>query len=463
MDWDLVVVGGGSAGYAGARTAAALGLKTAVVDSAEELGGLCILRGCMPSKALLSSANRMLAVRTAGSLGVRAREPEADVAAMVARKRHLIAQFADYRREQLEKGPFELIRGRARLLGPHEIEVGLREGGFRRIHARSILLATGSRPAPPPIPGLRDCRPLTSDEVLDATSLPKSVAVLGAGPVSLELAHYMQALGVAVTIIQRSPQFLRGVDADLAAEVEAAYRERGMAVFTGTELMRIEGTRGDCQVWFRHAGGEGRVGSEAVFDGLGRAPALDGLGIEEAGLERSGKGLHVGPNQATSVPHIFAAGDCAGPYEIVHIAIQQAEVAARNAARILGGREAVEQTDYRLRLYAVFTEPQVAVVGLAEDEAREAGKAVAVARYPFNDHGKSLVLGDTRGFVKLLANPETREILGGAVVGPHASDLIHEIVVAMGFRATAGQLAALPHYHPTLSEIWSYPAEELAG
>jgi pyruvate/2-oxoglutarate dehydrogenase complex dihydrolipoamide dehydrogenase (E3) component len=168
--------------------------------------------------------------------------------------------------------------------------------------------------------------------------------------------------------------------------------------------------------------------------------------------------------QQTSQPHIFAAGDVCGPFEVVHIAIQQGEVAARNAARLLaGGPEPLEQMDYRLKLFAVFSDPEVAVVGQGEAELRGQGVAFRAASYPFADHGKSLCMGETDGFVKLLAATGTGEILGGACVGPHAAELIHEIVVAMRFRATAAQLASTPHYHPTLSEIWTYPAEELAG
>jgi pyruvate/2-oxoglutarate dehydrogenase complex dihydrolipoamide dehydrogenase (E3) component len=168
--------------------------------------------------------------------------------------------------------------------------------------------------------------------------------------------------------------------------------------------------------------------------------------------------------QSTSAPHIFAAGDVCGPFEIVHLAITQGEIAARNAARLLRDEPAdsFEEMDYRLALFGVFTEPQVAAVGLSETSAKKQGIPVLTASYPFDDHGKSLVMGETHGSVKLLADPATGEILGGAVTGPHATDLIHEIVVAMAFHATAAQLAAIPHYHPTLSEIWTYPADDLA-
>jgi pyruvate/2-oxoglutarate dehydrogenase complex dihydrolipoamide dehydrogenase (E3) component len=173
--------------------------------------------------------------------------------------------------------------------------------------------------------------------------------------------------------------------------------------------------------------------------------------------------IDVRPTQQTTQPHIFAAGDVAGPYEIVHIAIQQAEIATRNAARVIAGNgNDLEHVDYRLKLYAIFSDPEVAVCGSSEGELRDAKIPFRVAKYPFNDHGKSMCIGETDGFVKLMASEENGEILGGAVVGPHAAELIHEIIVAMRFRATAKQLAETPHYHPTLSEIWMYPAEELA-
>ena len=204
--------------------------------------------------------------------------------------------------------------------------------------------------------------------------------------------------------------------------------------------------------------------AQEIVYALGREPNAAPVEPAKAGvpLQKWG-GVHAGPAQQTATPHIFAAGDVCGPYEVVHIAIQQGEVAARNAARLLrGGGEKLEEMDYTLKLFAVFTEPQVASVGLTTCEARELGYQFMEAHYAFGDHGKAMVHGATEGFVKLLAAGPERKIIGGAVIGPEASELIHEIVVAMRFGATAAQLAAIPHYHPTLSEIWTYPADALA-
>jgi pyruvate/2-oxoglutarate dehydrogenase complex dihydrolipoamide dehydrogenase (E3) component len=262
-----------------------------------------------------------------------------------------------------------------------------------------------------------------------------------------------------VTLIQRSGQLLKGSDADVASALEQGLRERGVKIFTNTRLTGAQRAGEKKRIAFEHGGKPITVEADQVLHALGRSPNTRGLGLETAGVDLAA----MQPTQQTTEPHIFAAGDVSGPFEVVHIAIQQGEVAARNAARLVAASaEALEEIDYRLKLYAIFSDPEVAIVGQTEGELRAAGAEFRVATYPFHDHGKSLVMGETDGFVKLIAAPGG-EILGGACVGPHAAELIHEIVVAMRFRATAAQLAATPHYHPTLSEIWTYPAEELAG
>lgn len=465
MDYDFAVIGGGSAGYAAARTAAAEGLRTVVIDGGAEVGGLCILRGCMPSKTLIESANRNLTLHRAAEFGLRASGLKVHAPEIIARKRRLIGEFADYRREQLAGGRFDFIRARARFEDAHTLRLEWPGEEPRTITARSALVATGSVVQTPPVPGLAECDVLTSDDALDLEVLPESLIVLGAGPVALEMAHYFAALGVRVTVVQRGPQLLTGTDADVAAALEEALRARGIAIFTGTRIQDIERTVAGRRVIFECAGSRHTIEATQILNALGRRPHLEGLGLAAAGIEAPQGRIAINAHQQTSQPHVFAAGDCCGPYEIVHIAIQQGEIAARNAARTLRGESdaALEAADYRLRVFVVFTEPQVATVGMNEADATASGRAFRTASYPFNDHGKSVVMGETHGFVKLLADAETGEILGGSVVGPHAGDLIHEIVVAMAFRATAAQLAAVPHYHPTLSEIWTYPAEELAG
>jgi pyruvate/2-oxoglutarate dehydrogenase complex dihydrolipoamide dehydrogenase (E3) component len=464
MNYDFLIIGGGSAGYAAARTAASLGLNTCVVDGAEELGGLCILRGCMPSKTILESASRFSTLRRAREFGLRADGLEVRGDEILARKRRLVGEFAAYRREQLESGKFTLVRGTAAFVDAKTAGVKLRDGGTLRISAGAFLIATGSDVGELPLASLKEIGCWTSDEVLESAEIPSSILVLGGGATAVEFATYYAGLGRDVTILQRSGQLLKGTDADVAEALASGLRAKGVHVFTGTRLVGAEPAGKLKRVIFEHAGERKTVEAERILHSLGRSPNLRGLGLDAAGVELIKGGLAMKMTQQTSEAHIFAAGDVAGPFEVVHIAIQQGELAARNAARVLaGGSGALEEMDYRLKLHAIFSDPEVAVVGQSESELREGGVEFRTARYPFNDHGKSLCMGETDGFVKLIAAPGAGEILGGACVGPHAAELIHEIVVAMRFRATAAQLASTPHYHPTLSEIWTYPAEELAG
>lgn len=463
-EFDFVVVGGGSAGYAAARTAADEGLRTAVIDGSDELGGLCILRGCMPSKTLIESANRLQEMREAPEFGLRARDVGFDGTKIIERKRRLISEFAKYRAEQLESGKFELIRGHARFNSPDEAVVRLRGGGEQTLRAKSILVATGSVIRHPGIPGLAEAQPLTSDDVLDNEHPPKSLLVLGAGPVALEMAHYHRALGAEVTVVQRSKHILSSMDYDIADAVQRGMERHGTKFVTGCRIVGAGTSSRGKWVRVAHHDREETLEADEILLALGRDPATAGLDLAAAGLDIApGHPLATSDTQQTAVPTIFGAGDVTGKLEIVHIAIEQGEIAARNAARLLRGDDQLETIDYRLRLFAVFTQPETAMVGLTEREAAELGLDFAAATYPFDDHGKSMVHGKTDGFVKLIANRQTGELLGGAVVGPHASELIHEVVVALRYHATAAQFLKIPHYHPTLSEIWTYPAEELAG
>ena len=453
-----MVIGGGSGGYAAARTAVSLGLSTVVIEGGEEVGGLCILRGCMPSKTLIESANRYRTLRHAGEFGLSAEKIGFDAVEIIARKKRLIAEFADYRKGQLEDGRFDFIRGHAEFLDPHSLRVSLMDGGEQTISLKTGCIATGSVINRPSVPGIESC--LISDDLLEMTTIPVSAVVLGGGPVALEMAHYLESLGTKVTILQRNTQLLTGSDRDVADALAEAFRKRGMEVLCGTRLLRIEKTEDHFSVFFEHGNGDQRIEADLVLNALGRRPHLSGLGLEKAGVALEGPAICTDLEQRTTARHLFAAGDCCGPYEVVHIAITQGEMAAKNAATLLkGGTPLV--IDYRLKLFAAFTEPQMASCGMTEHEAREMGLQVIAASYPFADHGKSIVKGETDGFVKLIADASDGRILGGAVVGPEGSELIHEIVVAMAFNATAGQLALVPHYHPTLSEIWTYPAEDL--
>lgn len=463
FDFDFVVIGGGSGGYAAARTAHSLGLKVAVVDGAEELGGLCILRGCMPSKTLIESADRNLSIRRAGEFGLKAQALGADIRAIRDRKRVLIADFAGYRQGQLQDGRFTLHRGYASFVDAHTIAIAPRDGAESfQIRSRTFCIATGSVATVPPIPGLKETGFWTSDDVLDAESLPESFAVLGGGAIALELAHYLEGVGRKVTVIQRNSQFLTGLDPECSRAIEAAYTHRGMTCHLGTSIHRVSVVGGRKHIEYRQGDQERSVTVDEILLAMGRSPATEGLNLEAAHVSLNKKKVVVQPTLQSTQPHIFAAGDVCSPLDVVHVAIQQGEIAARNAHRLIQVKAVDEEIDYCLLLFGVFSHPQVAAVGAHEEELKKKGVPYVSGSYPFNDHGKSMCMGETEGFVKMLAHRETGEILGATCTGPQATEIIHEVVIAMHYRSKVQDFLAIPHYHPTLSEIWTYPAEECA-
>jgi len=467
FDFDVAVIGGGSGGYAAARTAAGAGLKTVVIEGGRKVGGLCILRGCMPTKALLYAAEVKHLAEHAGTWGVRAGSVSFDFAEVMARKNAQIKDFADFRVQQLNNKRFKFIRANATFLDSHTLRLdraGLRVSLDTRkripatLTARHFIIATGSSVAPWPLPQLDDVGCITSDDAVALKKLPKSLIILGGGAIACEFAQFFARFGVKVTIIQRSEHILKEFDADAGTEIEKVFRREGIQVFTGTKLLNARRKGKLKTVSFEHGGKTVSAAAEEILFALGRAPNTGSLGLGNAGVQTKNGRVITNGKMQTSAPHIYAAGDCTGPHEIVHIAIQQGETAVHNIVK----PKLPCKMDYRLLISVVFTEPQVAFVGLTEKEAVTRKIPFLAASYPFNDHGKSLIMEAKDGFVKLLANPKTGEILGGACVGPLGGELIHEIVAAMAKRMTVHELAAMPHYHPTLAEIWTYPAEELA-
>ncbi len=327
-----------------------------------------------------------------------------------------------------------------------------------RITAKYFVIATGSTVVPGSLCQSGDLECLTSDTALSLKKLPKSMIVLGGGPTACEFAQFFSRFGVRVTQIQRSPHVLGDFDSDGTTVMENVFRREGIKVFTGTKLIDAKRKGKNKMIFFEYNGKKTSATAEEVLFALGRVPNTAPLDLPKAGVKTTDHG-NVIANQfmQTSAPHIFTAGDCTGPHEIVHIAIHQGEVSGRNIVKPKSSR-----TDYRPLVSVVFTEPQLAYAGLTEKEAKARKIPYVAASHPFSDHGKSLIMNALDGFVKLLANPKTGEIIGGQCTGPQGGELIHVVVAAMAKRMTVHEFAVMPHYHPTLAEIWTYPAEELA-
>jgi len=453
MDYDVIIIGGGSAGYSAADTAQSAGAKVAILDPGP-LGGLCILRGCMPSKAILRSSEVMALTARTQEFGLAPAATTANLSAIIDRKNRLIGEFADYRIGQLKNPRFDLIQEKGFFNSPHEIQVG-----SRKLSAKNFIIATGSVIADFPIPGLKEAGFITSDHALEMREMPESMIVLGAGPVATELAQFFCRIGVKVSLIQRSGHIFSSSDEDLARPVEAQLREEGMDVYTGTQLSQFTRDGNLTTAHFTHEGQEKTVSAQTVLQALGRRANTDGLNLEAAGVDLDKGKIKVDLEMRTSQNHIFAVGDVNGVHEVVHTAIWQGEIAAQNAVMT---NQPPSQFDDRLKTNITFTDPAVASVGLTEKECKAANVPYLTASYPFDDHGKSMCLGETRGHVKLMCDPKTGKIIGSHIVGPGAAEMIHELIAVMYFNGTVKDLAKIPHYHPTLSEILTYPAEELA-
>jgi pyruvate/2-oxoglutarate dehydrogenase complex dihydrolipoamide dehydrogenase (E3) component len=447
----LVVIGAGSGGYAAARTARELGATVALVDPGP-LGGLCILRGCMPSKTLLATSDRAQDVREAKALGIATDAPRIDLPFVMARKREVIGGFTDYRVEALRS--FPLYEGAARFLDAGHIAIG----DETTLDGKAFVVGTGSIVAPAPILGLDEVGFIDSDAALELEKLPKSLLVLGGGYVACELGQFFARLGVETAIAIRGKHLLSAEDDDVGESLTRYFRDEGILVETGVQFSHFVRS-GANKVLHAAQNGVARTFEAAeVFHALGRVPNVDGLDLEKAGVRYHPiTGIEIGPDIRTSAPNIFAVGDVTGEYPLVHVAIHQGEIAARNA--ILGTSE---RADYRLwRTHTIFTDPQVAVVGETEKTLKRAGLPYLVGSYLFSEHGKAISIDRTKGFVKILAAPSDGKILGAAIVGPEASDLIHEMIVAMYFGATVEDIVRIPHLHPTLAEILTYPAEDI--
>ncbi|MFN3430572.1 MAG: dihydrolipoyl dehydrogenase family protein [Candidatus Sericytochromatia bacterium] len=452
--FDLIVLGAGSAGYAAAQVATGeFGARVALVDKGP-LGGLCILAGCMPSKAYIQSSNVAHRIGKAREFGLEVDGWRPDFSAIRARKERLIQGYADYRHQNLAALPnTELIVGDARFTGPTTIRVGERE-----LTAPRFVLAAGSSPLVPPIRGLAETGFILSDQALTLEALPGSLAVIGGGIIALEMGQFFARMGVAVTIVEAAPRLLAREDADVSEVITRRMKAEGMAVHVGVKPSYVE-RRGERKVvCFDDA--EGRrveVLCDEIAVATGREPAVHGLNLEAAGVQMDGRRMVLNRCLGTTNPAIFAAGDVTGGSYLVHVAIADGQLAARNALTGCPPTPAHEH----LYLSAAFTEPNIARVGLSEREAEALGREVLVGKYLFADHGKAEILDELDGFVKLIADSRTGEILGATAVGPEGAELIHEMSAVITLRANIEQFLKVPHVHPTLAEIWTYPAEAI--
>ena len=450
VEYDIAIIGGGPGGYVAAIRAAQLGARVTLVEK-DRIGGTCLNYGCIPTKALVSSVEAYLLAKQAARYGVYiGGRVGVNFTQMMARKDEVVDTLVTSVIELVKGHKVDIYEGLGTILKPGLVQVKMDRGGsesdIQQLAARKIIIATGSVSARLPIPGLDLPGVLTSRELLALKELPQSLAIVGGGVIGVEFASIFNALGTRVTVIEMLPYLLPPVDRKLARRFQRILSDQGVEVQLNAPVKEISLENGRLQVKFASARGEGAVVAEKVLLAVGRWPYTDGLGVSELGIKMDGRRILVNEFMETSVPDIYAIGDVLGTYMLAHVASYEGEVAVENA---LGHRRAA---DYRAVPYCVFTTPELAGVGLGEQEAKEQGLDYQVVHFPFSASGRALAMGEAEGQVKMICEKGSGRVLGLHIMGPRASDLIAEGALAIQLGATAEDLAQTIHAHPTLPE-----------
>jgi dihydrolipoamide dehydrogenase len=423
----------------------------------EHLGGVCLNKGCIPSKALLRSAGvARLAREELADFGVQAEFRGVDWAAVQKRKDRVVSQLVKGVEFLMKGNNVRVVMGKGRLVDAHTISVEA-DGAEEVVTADRIILATGSLPAVLPLPGLQPPDVLTSTEMLAIDRVPASLAIIGGGVIGCEFADVFNAMGAKVTILEMLPRIVPLEEEEVSAELLRVLKRRRIDVYVEARVTGAVARDGKHLVQFTHQGAEKEVEAEVVLSAVGRRLNTEGIGLEEAGVELNRRQIVVNAKLETSLPGVYAIGDCIGGYLLAHVASAEGKVAVANA---LGGDV---EMDYRAVPSAVYTHPEIGSVGLTEAQAREKGYDVKVGRFPFRASGRALAEGVRDGFVKLVAEAATDKVLGGHIIGPHATDIIHEVVLAVQTGRTATEVGEMIHAHPTLSEPVMEAAEDIHG
>jgi len=460
FDRNLIVIGAGAGGLVSAYIAAAVKAKVTLIE-AHKMGGDCLNYGCVPSKALIKSAKLAHQMRHGANYGLSDTTPTFNFKAVMQRIHDVIKTIEPHDSVERYTGlGVEVLQGYAKLVNPWTVEIALNSGGTQRLTARSIVIAAGARPLVPPLPGLNDVGYVTSDTLWDAFArlddVPKRLVVLGGGPIGCELAQSFARLGAVVTQVEMAPRIMVREDAEVSALALASLQADGVAVLTGHKALRCERVDGEKTLVVEHAGTEKRIAFDQLLCAVGRVARLTGYGLEDLGIPTN-RTIETNEYLQTIYPNIYAAGDVAGPYQLTHVAAHQAWYAAVNA--LFGGFKRFK-ADYSVIPWATFIDPEVARVGLNEQEAKEKNIPYEVTKYDIDDLDRAIADSEARGFVKVLTVPGKDKILGVTIVGTHAGDLLAEYVLAMKHGLGLNKILGTIHTYPTLAEANKYAAGE---
>ncbi|NNK06387.1 MAG: dihydrolipoyl dehydrogenase [Myxococcales bacterium] len=446
-DYEAIVIGGGPGGYVAAIRLGQLGVKTLCVEK-EAMGGVCLNWGCIPSKALIAAANLASKVRNAGHMGITVKDLEVDVAKMQEWKEGIVKKLTGGVSSLVKGNGSTIVMGTANITGPNSVEV-TGEDGKRETYTASkgIIVGTGTQMIT--IPGFEPDGDvvITAREAVSLQTAPQSMLIIGGGVIGLELGMVYQKLGTKLTVVELMDQLLPGTDLDLVRVVQKHLKKDGADIHLKSKAVRLEKSGGKAKVTIETEGKEQVIEAEKVLVAVGFKPNSAGLGLEGVGVKLDERGhILVDDQMRTNVPSIYAIGDVAGMPYLAHKASKEGEI----AAEVIAGHKAA--ADYRGMPAAIFTDPEIATVGMTESQAKAEGKNVKVGKFPFAASGRAMAVSETDGFIKVIIDEADHQLLGVAIVGPEASDLISESALALEMCAFAEDVALTVHPHPTLGE-----------
>jgi len=453
---DVVIIGGGPGGYVSAIKAAHLGLKAVLIEK-DKLGGVCLNWGCIPTKALVSTAELLNHLQRAGEFGIQVKDYSIDFPAIMKRKDLITQRLSSGVGQLMKANQVRVARGEGQIIEPGKVEITDSAGEKEFIKTKNIIIATGSKVMRLPIPGIDSEGVITSDGALSLSELPSRMLIIGGGVVGIEFAGIFKALGVEVTVVEMLPRILLPIDEEIAFRLTQLLKRKGIEILTDSKVKEIKKNHQNLEVLISTSDGEKKLETEKVLLAAGRVPELGNIDVQRLGIELDGKAIKVDEKMRTNIPGIYAVGDVVGRIMLAHVASREGIVAVEN----ISGKETL--MDYKVVPNCVFSMPEVASVGLTEEEARKENNNIKVSKFPFMANGKALGMGETEGMVKIIADADTSELLGFHILGVHASDLIAEGTLALSMEATAFEIINTIHAHPTLAEAIAEAAEGIVG
>jgi len=457
--YDVCIIGSGPGGYVAAVRAAQLGLSVLIVERDSRLGGVCTLRGCIPTKALLHTADLLEEARHGADVGVGAREVRLELAAAMKHKEKAIRQSSNGVSYLMKKNRVDVANGFGRIQGVGKVTVAAADGSETTYSAKNIVVATGSEPRSLPGIEIDHKTILSSDSILEVTEVPKSLIVIGSGAVGVEFASMFARFGSKTTIVEILPRIVPLEDDEISRELAASFKRQGIAVYVDARVERVTKTEGGVEVLARTSGGKTETfRAEKILLAVGRKPLSENIGLERVGVSTERGYITIDSMMQTNVSGIYAIGDVIPTSWLAHVAMAEGVVAVEHMA----GKQ-TRPLNYDQVPGCTYCAPEVASVGLTESRARERGYDVAVGKFPFSANGKARVINDTTGFVKIVGEKKYDEVLGVHIVGPRATELIAEATAALKLEATAEELVRTIHAHPTLAEAIHEASEAVGG